>query len=79
MVKRIGQQPANERFENFTALWPCPMITEGAIDYSGKGDNDTVVIGRTQMPKSEEFSLSNISIKRIRALVKAVILVVKSG
>lgn len=58
---------------------PYPTVTEGIIDYFGKGGYDMLVIGRKKMSKSEEFVLGDISIKLIRALGKTAVLVVKSG
>lgn len=56
-----------------------PSVSEGIIDYFKQGNFDMVVIGRKQMSKSEEFVLGDISIKLIRNLPKASVLVVKTG
>lgn len=51
---------------------------EGIIDQFNKGDYSLVVIGRKRMSKAEEFVRGDISIKLVRALHGAAILVVKT-
>lgn len=53
-------------------------VFDGITDYFGGTDCDTVVIGRKKMSKSEEFVLGDISVKLVRNLPKASILVVKT-
>jgi len=53
-------------------------ISEGIIDQCKRIDCDMVVIGRKRMSKAEEFVLGDVSMKLIRALEKAAVLVVKS-
>jgi nucleotide-binding universal stress UspA family protein len=55
-----------------------PTVSDGIVDQFNKGDFDLVVIGRKQMTKAEEFVLGDVSVKLIRTLKKAAILVVKS-
>jgi nucleotide-binding universal stress UspA family protein len=57
---------------------PYPTIAEGIIDQVGKQNFDMVVIGRKKMSKAEEFVMGDISVKLVRALENAAILVVKS-
>jgi len=56
---------------------PYPTVAEGIMDQFKKGGHDLVVIGRKRMTKAEEFVLGDISVKLVRALGAAV-LVVKS-
>lgn len=55
-----------------------PTVADGVIDQYQKNDFDMVVIGRKKMSKAEEFVMGDPSIKLIRALEKASILVIKS-
>ena len=55
---------------------PYPTIAEGIIDQVQKGDYDMVVIGRKKMSKAEEFVRGDVSVKLIRAIAGAGILVV---
>ncbi|MEW6615196.1 MAG: universal stress protein [Thermodesulfobacteriota bacterium] len=55
-----------------------PTVTDGIIDQFKKGDFQMVVIGRKRMSKAEEFVLGDVSIKLVRALEGAAVLVVKS-
>jgi len=71
-----GINPRNIRIK--IAEDPYPTVTDGIIDQFNKGNFDMVVIGRKRMTKAEEFVLGDISIKLVRALEKAAILVVKS-
>ncbi|MDY7030784.1 MAG: universal stress protein [Thermodesulfobacteriota bacterium] len=57
---------------------PYPTVAEGIIDQFRKGDFDMVVIGRKKMSKAEEFVLGDVSVKLVRALEGAAVLVVKS-
>ena len=52
-------------------------ISEGIIDQYKKEKYDILIIGRKRMSKSEEFVMGDVSIKLIRKLEKAAILVVK--
>ena len=56
---------------------PYPTLADGIIAEVDKGNYDIVVIGRKKMSKSEEFVLGDASIKVIRALEKASVIVVK--
>lgn len=55
-----------------------PTVTDGIIDQFNKGDFQMVVIGRKRMSKAEEFVLGDVSVKLVRALEGAAVLVVKS-
>jgi len=57
---------------------PYPTVADGIIDQFNKGDFETVLIGRKRMSKAEEFVMGDISVKLIRALEDAAVLVVKS-
>lgn len=57
---------------------PYPSVTEGIIDFFQKGNYDLVVTGRKKMSKSEEFIMGDISVKLVRSLNKASVLVVKA-
>lgn len=53
-------------------------VTDGIIDQHEKQHYDMVVIGRKRMSKAEEFVMGDISIKLIRLLKHAAVLVVTS-
>lgn len=53
-------------------------IADGIIDQAQKRDSSLVVIGRKKMSKAEEFVMGDISVKVIRTLEGAAVLVVKS-
>jgi nucleotide-binding universal stress UspA family protein len=55
-----------------------PTITDGILDQHQKQKYDMVVIGRKSMSKAEEFVMGDISIKLIRLLKGAAVLVVTS-
>lgn len=57
---------------------PYPTITEGIIDQFNKGEYFLAVIGRRKKSKSEEFVMGDVSVKLVRALEAAAVLVVKS-
>ena len=59
-------------------LEPYDTVTDGIIDQFHKEDFDMVVIGRKSMTKAEEFVLGDISVKLIRDLKGASVLVVKT-
>ena len=67
-----------EKIKIVLTLEPYPTVTDGIIDQFRKGDFDMVVIGRKRMSKAEEFVLGDVSIKLVRALERAAVLVVKS-
>jgi len=75
LVKR-GFNP--ESIEIKLITHPYPTITDGIIDQYDQGAYDVVVIGRKDMSKAEEFVMGDISMKLVRALKGAAILVVKS-
>ena len=53
-------------------------IAEGIIDQANKRGSTMVIIGRKKMSKAEEFVMGDVSVKVIRALEGAAVLVVKS-
>ncbi len=53
-------------------------IADGIIDQANKRGSSMVIIGRKKMSKAEEFVMGDISVKVIRALEGAAVLVVKS-
>lgn len=74
LVEEGGFDPARIDIQVLTD--PYPSVTEGIIDYFKKGRYDMVVIGRKKMSKSEEFVRGDISIKLVRALDHASVMVV---
>jgi nucleotide-binding universal stress UspA family protein len=72
-----GFNPQNVRVALITD--PYPTATEGIIDQFQKGNFSMVVIGRRKKSKSEEFVLGDVSVKLVRALEGAAVLVVKTG
>jgi nucleotide-binding universal stress UspA family protein len=56
---------------------PYSTVADGIIAEVEKGDYDMVVIGRKKMSKSEEFVLGDASIKVIRNVEKATVIVVR--
>ena len=54
-----------------------PTVADGIIAEFERGAYDLVVIGRKKMSKAEEFVMGDASIKLIRALDKAPVIVVK--
>ena len=57
---------------------PYPTVAEGIIDQFNKGNYTLVVLGRKQMSKAEEFVRGDVSIKLLRALRGAAVMVVTS-
>ena len=57
---------------------PYQTVADGIIDRFEKGNFDMVVIGRKRMSKAEEFVMGDVSVKLVRALEGAAILVVTS-
>jgi len=55
-----------------------PTIADGIIDQFRKAHFDMVLIGRKRMSKAEEYVMGDISIKLVRALENAAVLVVTS-
>lgn len=58
---------------------PYPTVTEGIIDQFNKGHYSMVVIGRKRMSKAEEFVKGDISVKLVRVLTGAAVLVVTTN
>ena len=71
-----GFNPKNVRVELITETYQT--LADGIIDQYKKNNFDMVVIGRKRMSKAEEFVMGDPSIKLIRALEGASILVIKS-
>ena len=71
-----GFNPNNIKIELVTD--PYETVAEGIIDQFKKQEYDMVVIGRKRMSKAEEFVLGDVSVKLVRALEGAAVLVVKS-
>lgn len=71
-----GFEPENIR----TVMVEDPYVTiaDGIIDQFKKEKFDMVVIGRKRMSKAEEFVMGDVSIKLVRALENAAVLVVTS-
>ena len=57
---------------------PYPTIADGLIDQFKREKFDLVLIGRKRMSKAEEFVMGDVSIKLVRALENAAVLVVTS-
>ena len=57
---------------------PYPTISDGIIDQFKNQKFDMVLIGRKRMSKAEEFVMGDISVKLVRALENAAVLVVTS-
>ena len=57
---------------------PYATVADGIIDQFKKKKFDMVVIGRKRMSKAEEFVMGDVSVKLVRALKGAAILVVTS-
>lgn len=57
---------------------PYPTATDGIIDQFSRDIYHMVVIGRRKKSKSEEFVLGDVSVKLVRALEGAAVLVVKT-
>lgn len=71
-----GFHPANIHVQLITETYPT--VADGIIDQFRKNDFDMVVIGRKKMSKAEEFVMGDPSVKLVRALKGASILVIKS-
>ena len=56
---------------------PYATVADGIIAEVARGNYDIVVIGRKKMSKSEEFVLGDASIKVIRDVDKATVIVVR--
>ena len=69
----------SSRVETLLASEPYPTIADGIIDQQKKGHFDIIVIGRKKMSKAEEFVMGDASVKLVRAIEDASVLVVKSG
>ena len=69
LPEKIETELVNEQYET---------IADGIIDQANKRQSSMVIIGRKKMSKAEEFVMGDISVKVIRALGDAAVLVVKS-
>jgi hypothetical protein len=57
---------------------PYDTISDGIMDVFSKGNYHMVVIGRKKMSKAEEFVLGDPSVKLVRSLEGAAVVVIKS-
>ena len=73
-LAECGFKPENIQIKMSTE--PYPTIAEGIIAHFKEEKYDMVVIGRKRMSKAEEFVMGDVSIKLVRALENAAILVV---
>lgn len=67
-----------EKIEIELVQEPYETIADGIIDQARKRGSSLVIIGRKKMSKAEEFVMGDVSVKVIRALEGAAVLVVKS-
>ena len=67
-----------EKIEIDIILEPYTTLADGVIDQCEKRNVDLVIIGRKKMSKAEEFVMGDLSIKLVRHLDRAAVLVVKS-
>ena len=72
----FGFNPNNIEVEMVTQ--PYGTVADGIIYQFKKKHYDIVVIGRKRMSKAEEFVMGDISVKLVRALEGAAVLVVTS-
>jgi nucleotide-binding universal stress UspA family protein len=72
----FGFNPNNIEIEMVTR--PYTTVADGIIDQFKKKNFDMVVIGRKRMSKAEEFVMGDVSVKLVRALEGAAVLVVTS-
>lgn len=71
----VGFEPDNIMLKIVETAYPT--VADGIIDMFSKGDYNLVVIGRKKMSKAEEFVLGDTSVRLVRALAGAAVLVVK--
>lgn len=71
-----GFDPA--RVDTLLASEPYPTVADGIIDQQKKCHYDLIVIGRKKMSKAEEFVMGDASVKLVRTIEDASILVVKT-
>ncbi|EFK11458.1 universal stress family protein [delta proteobacterium NaphS2] len=71
-----GGDPA--RIHTLLAAEPYPTVADGIIDQQKKYHYDIIVIGRKKMSKAEEFVMGDASVRLVRAIEDASILVVKT-
>jgi len=76
--KLVGSGFISERINIELVDEPYATIADGIIDQARKRNSTMVIIGRKKMSKAEEFVMGDISVKVIRALDDAAVLVVKS-
>ena len=78
--ERLGKSGFDlDRIETMLASEPYPTVADGIIDQQKKGNYDIIVIGRKKMSKAEEFVMGDASVKLVRAIENASVLVVKSS
>ncbi len=71
-----GLDPDN--IKTLLASESYPTVSDGIIAQQKKHPYDVIVIGRKKMSKAEEFVMGDTSIKLVRAIEDASVLVVKS-
>lgn len=77
--KRLVEKGYNpKKIEMELVEQPYQTVADGIIDQVKKRNSDLIIIGRKKMSKAEEFVLGDISVKLVRALEGAAVLVVKS-
>jgi len=76
-LEKNGFHP--DRVETLLASEPYPTVADGIIDQQKKSHYDVIVIGRKKMSKAEEFVMGDASVKLVRAIEGASVLVVKSN
>ena len=76
ILVEIGFNP--DKIDTELVDQPYQTVADGIIDQVNKRKSDLVVIGRKRMSKAEEFVMGDISVKLVRALENAAVLVVKS-
>ena len=76
--KLIGCGFLSEKIEIELVDKHYETVADGIIEQANKRQVSMVIIGRKKMSKAEEFVMGDISVKVIRALEGAAVLVVKS-
>jgi len=67
-----------EKIEIKLVTEPYPTIADGIIEQFKKRNFNMVLIGRKRMSKAEEFVMGDVSVKLVRMLENAAVLVVKT-
>lgn len=75
-LEKSGFHP--DRIETLLATEPYPTVADGIIALQKKRRHHMIVIGRKKMSKAEEFVMGDASVKLVRTVEDASVLVVKS-